>query len=802
MTHPTGVRVGSRVGPYEVLSFVGAGGMGEVYRAHDTRLSRDVALKVLPALFSTDPNRLRRFEQEARAGGSLNHPNVLTVHDVGSEAGIPYVVSELLEGETLRSRLRLGVLPVRKALELARDICEGLAAAHDKGLVHRDLKPENIFITRQGHAKILDFGLAKLKTASTCEEATGAVFEAATASQTQTGVLIGTVGYMSPEQIRGDELDGRSDIFSLGSVLYEMLSGGRSFGRATSAETMHAILNEDPRPLDRRVGAGIERVVRRCLEKRAEERFQSAHDVAFALEAVSGSSGESLVPERRTRMPRPWMFALALAIGLAGYLALRLTPAFAPRGPDSSGGEAAKSVAVLPFQPRGTVTGHEYLGFALPDEIATLLTYAPGLAVRPLTDSSRFTGEGVDLARVGGELGVQHLVAGNFSQEGESLRFSVEAIELASKRVLWRDTWTVAPTDLRSLRATIRERVSAGLLPALGQPRTLLSGAGRGPADGEGYELYLRACALTWDTAPNKEAMRLLERATALDPEFAPAWYELANRSRRDAAFSDGGGASLARSGLATERAVALDPDLLPAVTLRITLDANDGRVPQAYRAAEDLLARRPSSSKAHFARSYALRYGGAMADAARECRLARALDPSDPELWRCYWTFTHLRAYEQAESFAELARQRQPELHAAVLADIWTRKGDRDGARRSMVNVPDEVMGADVQRACLQAPRPAGIADLVKRDLARLHTYAYDSEGRYWYAALVADCGFEDAAFRFLSSSIESGYCSSVALDNDPLWDRIRERPRFRELREQARRCRDRFIAETGVAG
>ncbi|MCU1308782.1 MAG: serine/threonine protein kinase [Acidobacteriaceae bacterium] len=281
---------GSKLGPYEVVSAIGAGGMGEVYRAHDARLGRDVALKVLPDNFSSDTERLARFEQEARAIATLNHPNIVAVFDIGEHGGTRYIVTELLEGETLRTKLADGALPVRKVQDFALQIAQGLAAAHDKGIVHRDLKPENIIISKDGRAKILDFGLAKQNPMTMV--AAGATMTAV--PQTTPGVMLGTIGYMSPEQVRGMAADHRSDIFSFGAVLHEMLSGERPFRRDTSAEIMTAILKEDPPELEssatRAIPPGIERIMRRCLEKDPEQRFQSARDLAFALEAMSGAS--------------------------------------------------------------------------------------------------------------------------------------------------------------------------------------------------------------------------------------------------------------------------------------------------------------------------------------------------------------------------------------------------------------------------------------------------------------------------------------------------------------------------------
>jgi eukaryotic-like serine/threonine-protein kinase len=312
---------GTKIGPYEILSPLGAGGMGEVYRARDTRLGRDVAIKVLPESMARDPERLRRFETEARAVAALNHPNILSVHDVGTHNGTPYLVSECLEGQSLRQELSHGALPLRRLVEYGTEIAHGLAAAHDKGIVHRDLKPENIFITRDGRVKVLDFGLAKLARPDAASDE-GATLEEV---PTSAGAVLGTVGYMSPEQVKGESADARSDIFALGAVLYEMLSGQRAFKRDTSAETMTAILKEDPPEISvtgKTVSPAMERIIRRCLEKKPLQRFQSARDLAFNLEGLSGTSSISAASaaaigtaESRPRRRRI-VFAMVGTIGL------------------------------------------------------------------------------------------------------------------------------------------------------------------------------------------------------------------------------------------------------------------------------------------------------------------------------------------------------------------------------------------------------------------------------------------------------------------------------------------------------
>ena len=327
---------GTKLGPYEIVSLLGAGGMGEVYRARDTRLGRDIAIKVLPEGLANDADRLRRFEQEARTIAALNHPNILGIHDIGVHDGAPFLVSEFLEGQTLREALVSGPLPVRRAIEYALGIAEALAGAHDKGIVHRDVKPENVFVTRDGRIKVLDFGLAKLVRPEENHETAVTL----TSPGTLPGMVMGTVGYMSPEQVRGEPIDPRSDIFSFGAVLYEMLTGKRAFKRETSAETMTAILRDEPQALNDTGWQGPlepQRILARCLEKNVARRFQSASDLAFAIESLSGTSTTQRSTATRVSRPTsrrawlPWVIAAALLLGTAVWEMVR--PAAAPANP-------------------------------------------------------------------------------------------------------------------------------------------------------------------------------------------------------------------------------------------------------------------------------------------------------------------------------------------------------------------------------------------------------------------------------------------------------------------------------------
>ena len=375
----------TRLGSYEILSLIGAGGMGEVYRARDVRLEREVAVKVLPGGVATTAERLQRFAQEARATAALNHPNILAVFDIGTEDGVQYVVSELLEGETLRAVLERGALPPRKAIEYGAQIVRGLAAAHERHIVHRDLKPDNIFVTREGRVKILDFGLARIFQAVDPGDRT---MTGGPGGGTTPGMVLGTTGYMSPEQVRGLAVDHRSDIFSFGAVLFEMLAGKRAFRGATAADTMSAILSGDPPELEsgtRTLPPMLDRLVRRCLEKSPDERYQSARDIAFNLESLStistGESGSATAPaaavEAASSPARRWpgwaLVAIALLVGLAGGVSAMSWKA-AP--------ENAASFRQLTFR-RGQLTGARFA----PD--GQSIVYAAGWEGRP---SALFTG--------------------------------------------------------------------------------------------------------------------------------------------------------------------------------------------------------------------------------------------------------------------------------------------------------------------------------------------------------------------------------------------------------------------------
>ena len=467
--------LGRQLGHYRIEGLLGAGGMGEVYRARDDRLQREVAIKVLPEAVARDPDRLARFEREALALARLSHPNILAIHEFGREGDVAYVVMELLHGETLRARTARERLPWRKAVEIAAGVADGLASAHGHGIVHRDLKPENLFLTSDGHPRILDFGIARFELAADSRAET----LPAPAFATRPGMVVGTVGYLSPEQARGEPGDARSDIFALGGVLFEMLTGRRAFARDSVDGTLRAILAE-PAPDISDLGLGIPpdvgRIVARCLEKDAEDRVQSARDLAFDLRAsLTSAPLPALESAERSSRPRRWpTWAVALGVTVAAltlvtaaWLGLRHRM---PRSsPAASGGVGRTRIVVLPFENLGAADD-SYFAAGMTEEVTSRLAGVRALAVASRTTAVEYDRHGKTLKQVGADLGVDFVLEGTVrwdrSQGGPGrVRITPQLIRVADDSHLWAANYEREMGDLFALQSD----VAAEVVRALGQ---------------------------------------------------------------------------------------------------------------------------------------------------------------------------------------------------------------------------------------------------------------------------------------------------------------------------------------------
>jgi len=531
---------GSRLGPYEISAPLGAGGMGEVYRARDGRLGRDVAVKVLPAAVTGDPDRLARFEREARALAQLSHPAILSIFDFGKEGGTTYAVTELLEGETLRERLGHEKLPWRRAVEIAAAIAEGLASAHGAGIVHRDLKPENVFVTRDGRVKILDFGLARVE-APLPGSAEGATLSLQP-DDTVPGAVLGTVGYMAPEQVRGEPADARSDIFALGCVLYEMLTGRRAFKRDTAAETLTAILKE-PAPEVSVSGTDIstelDRIVGRCLEKNPAERFQSASDLAFSLrEMPKPAVGVARPASTGKRRPRiALILVAALVLTAAAVFMWRRGPLVEKRAAAPSAGER---VVVLPFENLGA-GDDAYFAAGVTEEITGRLASVRGLAVISRACAAQYAGTKKTTRQISEELGVKYLLTGTVRWAGdataaERVRITPALIRVADDTSLWSKVYEFTMDDIFGVQSEIARSVVSelGLKLLEHEPGAIEA---RPTGDMEAYQAFLRGRFLArqphFTLATWLDALENFQNAVALDPGFALAWAELARGHAR-----------------------------------------------------------------------------------------------------------------------------------------------------------------------------------------------------------------------------------------------------------------------------
>jgi serine/threonine-protein kinase len=604
---------GARLGPYEILSPLGAGGMGEVYRARDTRLDRDVAVKVLPEALVSDLEALARFEREAKSVAALSHPNILAIHDFGREQGIVYAVMELLEGETLREKLTHD-LPYRKALDYALQIAQGLAAAHARGIVHRDLKPENVFVTRDGLVKILDFGLAKSSgTAGPVDR------EGSTAGATRPGWILGTPGYMSPEQARGAPADQRSDLFSFGAILYEMLSGERAFRADSDVEMLVAIMRDEPPPLSRPgrpIPPELQDLVLRCLEKDPENRFQSARDLAFALRVL----------EREERTPQPSMSG------------------------GSGAGPAATSIAVLPFRNMSADPQNEYFSDGMTEEIISALSAIEALRVASRTSSFAFKGRDEDVRQIGAALGVRTVLEGSVRQAGRKIRITAQLVDVSDGYHLWSDKYDREIEDIFAVQDEIA-RAIAGTLKVRLLPAEEARLTERATGDVEAYNHYLKG-RYHFNRREPPEAIAEFERALAIDPDYTDAHTGL---SESYCIYGFYGGIdtreAFARARGAAEKARQLDP---ASADVHLALGLVDhyygwdfARQERELRRAIELA---PRSASAYSWLGLMLAFQDRFADALELARQAVALEPLSANAQaNVAWCFFGARRLEEA---------------------------------------------------------------------------------------------------------------------------------------------------------
>jgi eukaryotic-like serine/threonine-protein kinase len=819
---PKPVPPGTQLSHYTIISMLGEGGMGQVYLAEDLQLRRKVALKMLSSRLTGDERGLRRFEQEAYAASALNHPNILTIYEFGQAGGLHYIASEFVDGITLRQRMWDGGIDLSEAIDLAIQIASALVAAHAAGIVHRDIKPENVIVRSDGIVKVLDFGIAKLSPVRVGQpiQRSGSAVAVLT---TEPGMVRGTARYMSPEQSRGVAVDARSDIFSLGSVLYELVTGKVAFEGETPSDVMAEILKTEPRPpaeIVPNVPPEIERVIGKALRKDREERYQAVAELLADLQnfkkevefqakfhqpartergGIGGIESARETPERGNPLswreassPRRWrlwqLALLLLAVLAAGYFAYRKMHA----PPILS---QQRSLAVLPFRNLDGDPKTDFLGFSLADEIITKLGYVNSLTVRPSSSVDKYRDKVIDPRKVAADLHVDTLLTGSFIKDGDDLRINTQLIDVKPDKILWRESLDVKYENLLTVQDRVSQQIIKGLELNL-SPAEAANLRPEKPINAVAYEDYLRGIDF-YSLNDFGASIELLEKATALEPNYAPAWAHLGRAYTTSASLQFGGREQYVKAQAAYEKAIALNPALVEPRIFMANLLTDTGRVEQAVPLLRSVLQNSPNNAEAHWELGYAYRFAGMLKESIAECEKARQNNPRVKISSSAINSYLYLGQYEKfLESLP--ANDSVYILFYRGLAEYYM--NHRDQAARDFDTAYERnpsLLPVDVGKAIsysIQHDNARGLKLLQQTEDKIEERGVSDPEGMYKVAQAYAVLGDKSAALHMLRHSIGDGFFCYPYFVRDPLLQSLHGQPEFRSLLNQARSRNEQF--------
>jgi eukaryotic-like serine/threonine-protein kinase len=784
------IAAGTRLGPYEILSQLGAGGMGEVYRARDTRLNRTITLKILPAAVASNPDRMRRFLGEAKAASALNHPNIATVHDMGDSEGISYIAMEYVEGQTLATQIKGRPLDPAEIVQIGLQIADALEEAHTKGITHRDIKPANLMLTPRGQVKVLDFGLAKVSRLG--EQAV--ISDLSTLVKTETGVVLGTVGYMSPEQVLGKEVDPRSDLFSLGVVLYEMATGRLPFSGASANETMDHILHAPPEAMARfnyNIPAELERVVRKGLEKDRERRYQSARELLIDLRNLkrdmeSGTGViEKAAPRLRNNVSHFVVALLAVAILALGGIGLFLLSRRAKATP-----KAMDSLAVLPFVNASADPGMEYLSDGITESMISTLSQLSNLKVMSRSTAFHYKGREVDPKAVGRELSVRGVLMGRVVQRGDNLSISAELVDAQDDSQIWGEQYNRKFSDLLAVQGDIVKDISEKLrLKLSGEEQQRL--AKRSTDNPEAYQLYLKGRYFTakFTREGSNKAIGYFQQAIAIDPSYAPAYAGLANDYLLAADWFMSPKEAMPKARDAVQKALKLDDRLAEAHT---SLGALHFCYEWDWLAAEGEFKRaielNPNYVLAHQWFGWYLVAMGRFDQAIAEVKRAQQLDPLSLEA-NSFLGVSLCFARRDEEAIEQLRKtiDMDPNYWFAYLwlGRAYEQKGELDKAIAAFQKAkPTEESNPELLAELGHAYAVSGQKGEAQKVLDQLNQHSKQSYFTpYFIATIFTGLGEKKQAFGWLERAYQERSAFLTWLKVDPNLDSLRPDPRFADL-------------------
>ncbi len=831
MDRPGTIAPGTQLARYEIISMLGAGGMGEVYLAKDLQLRRKVALKMLLPELTRDERDLRRFEHEARAASALNHPNILTVYEFGQADGLHFIASEFVEGSTLRQRIAKGRLDLNATVDIAIQITSALSAAHSSGIVHRDVKPDNVIVRGDGIVKVLDFGIAKLserKVGETIRRTASAL----SSSTSEPGVVRGTARYMSPEQARGLVVDARSDIFSLGSVIYEMITGRAAFEGDTASDVIAEILKGEPPPaaeFSPEVPPEIERIIGKALRKDRESRYQAIKDLLIdlqdfkkdrefqqTLQRSKGITPARPMPVQIEPGPRPavrafpdstsrpasakstslskiWLGGIAIllfAVIATAYFSMRKGNSPVPLpGP--------RSLAVLPFRNLNRDPQTDFLGFSLADEIITKLGYVNALTVRPSSSVDKYRNQIIDPKKVAADLNVDTLLTGSFIRDGDDFRITAQLIDVKPDKILWRESIDLKYDKLLTVQDRVSQQIIKGLELNL-SPAETANLKPEKPISTAAYEDYLRGIDF-YSLNEFSQAIDMLEKSAAIEPKYAPAWAHLGRAYTTNASLQFGGREDYGKALAAYEKAIALNPALVEPRIYMANLFTDTGRVEQAVPLLRSVLQDSPNNAEAHWELGYAYRFGGMLEESLAECEKARQNNPQVKVNSSAMNSYLYLGEYEEFLKSLPV-NDSVYILFYRGFAEYYLNNRDQaaNDFDRAFQRDPS-LLPADVGKALSDSIRhdnASGLKLLRQTESKIEERGVSDAEGIYKVAQAYAVLGDKASALHMLRHSIGGGFFCYPYFIRDPLLQSLHNEPEFQALMNQALHRHNEFKA------